>query len=366
VDTIESMVAPAPSDSEAAPFSWMVRRYWWLMTPIVFMAFVVPLLLAVTVPYFAITPGDARRIDDLIKAPPDKTFPPEGRILLATVGISNGRISVFEAVRGWLDRDTDVVQEKKILGRTPRDKFTQLNLQDMDQSKQKAEALALRRLGYTVGESGSGVLVVTVEPGLPGVGHFHQGDVITAIDKKPTLLTETMHAILAAHKPGDTVHFTVTDPKGQTRDEPVTLAARKDGTAVVGVTIVTKDFKFNLPFDVHIDSADIGGPSAGLSFTTALIDELSPGELTGGHKVAMTGTIDLDGTVGPVGGVAQKTVAVRKAGAEYFLVPPLEYKEALSRAGPHLHVVQVSTLDEALAALGRIGGDISVVKPLPK
>ena len=111
------------------------------------------------------------------------------------------------------------------------------------------------------------------------------------------------------------------------------------------------------PFDVNINVGDIGGPSAGLALTLGLIDALSTGDLTGGHPVAATGTINLDGTVGDVGGVAQKTVAVRKAGAQVFLVPPQEYATAKDEAGS-MKIYSVSTLaggprDPALARRGR-------------
>ena len=120
----------------------------------------------------------------------------------------------------------------------------------------------------------------------------------------------------------------------------------------------TKAHKFDYPFDVKIDTSGIGGPSAGLAFTLALIDDLTPGELTGGRDVAVTGTIDVNGTVGEVGGVVQKTAAVRKAKATLFLVPPGEYADAAKHAGKHLKVVKVSTLKDALAALGANGGDV--------
>jgi PDZ domain-containing protein len=105
----------------------------------------------------------------------------------------------------------------------------------------------------------------------------------------------------------------------------------------------------------------VSGPSAGLAFTLAIIDDLTPGDLTGGKRVAITGTISPDGTVGPVGGVAQKAVAARSAGAKLMLVPPQEYDDAKSHADG-MTVVRVSTLDDALRALRNNGGD-PVVPP---
>lgn len=112
-----------------------------------------------------------------------------------------------------------------------------------------------------------------------------------------------------------------------------------------------------LPFDIQIDSGSIGGPSAGLAFTLTLIDLLTEGELTGGNRVAVTGTITGGGTVGNVGGVAQKAAAAEDEGAAMFIVPIDRVEDAESTTST-LDIVGVSSLDEALAALASLGGDI--------
>lgn len=120
------------------------------------------------------------------------------------------------------------------------------------------------------------------------------------------------------------------------------------------------------PFEIDIDSGSVGGPSAGLAFTLAIIEELTPGELTGGAKVAVTGAIGIDGTVGRIGGIEQKAVAVRESGATVFLVPASQLPEELEvvreRLGPDVLLVLVDDLDEALEALRDIGGDIEAVE----
>jgi Lon-like protease len=107
---------------------------------------------------------------------------------------------------------------------------------------------------------------------------------------------------------------------------------------------------------VSFDTGDVGGPSAGLAFTLALIDVLTPGELTGGERVAVTGAIGADGTVIPVGGTAQKAAAVRRAGIGVFLVPAEDYADALQTAGD-VEVIEVTSVDGALRELVRLGGD---------
>jgi PDZ domain-containing protein len=140
------------------------------------------------------------------------------------------------------------------------------------------------------------------------------------------------------------------------REVDVKLSARDDGTPLLGITQQTWKQEFHFPFGVDIDSGQIGGPSAGLAFTLAVLDVLTPGELTGGQRIAATGTIDPDGKIGPVGGVAQKTVAVKRSGATLFLVPSEEYGQAKARAGNGLRVEKVDTLDDALKVLSSLHG----------
>jgi PDZ domain-containing secreted protein len=113
---------------------------------------------------------------------------------------------------------------------------------------------------------------------------------------------------------------------------------------------------YTYPFPIRMSTDGIGGPSAGLAFTLGIINSLSGGHLTGGHIVAATGTIHPDGTVGDVGGVKEKTVAVKRAGATLFLVPPQEYAVARAKAGAGLKVVAVSSLSQAISVLEHQGG----------
>ena len=144
--------------------------------------------------------------------------------------------------------------------------------------------------------------------------------------------------------------------------EVTLIAAPDDGRPLIGVQM--QDTRVvTIPNDIKIDfeTDNIGGPSAGLSFTLTLIDRLSQGDLTGGNKVAVTGTIDVDGNVGAIGGLQSKASAVRQAGAKYFIVPTnqgdADIAAAQKAAGPGVEIIPVKTLDEALAALQRIGGD---------
>lgn len=362
MDTIGPMVvldpvadAPSAETTDGRPALPLWQRLWWVL-PIGVAVLTLSVVLNTTLPYYAIAPGDARAVDDLIRAPEDRLHPSKGEIYLATVSL--GRVKPLAAIRGWLDRDIDVVAEEQILGKTPPARYREQNLQLMGDSKQTALVVALRQIGYDVPEHGKGSLVIQVSDGSPAKGRLEPGDTITGVDGTSVALVQEAVDRIRAHRPGQAARIDVVNPEGTSRVEEITLAER-DGHAFLGVVMRTKDRTFDLPFDVSIESGAIGGPSAGLAFALGLIEELLPGEQTAGHPIAVTGTIEIDGSVGDVGGVAQKTAAVRAKGARYFLVPPGEYEVAKKHAGKSLTVVKVATLDEAIVALGRLGGDIT-------
>jgi len=356
--TIDEMVVPGPL-AWSQPVPPAARRRWRWVAVAVVTATVLAAAIVVEVPYYAIAPGTARQVNDLIAVPAELANPPEGRVLLATVALR--RVSILEALLGWLDDDTAVVPEDEVLGDQNRREFRRENREQIADSKQVAVLVALRRLGFPVQERGQGGLVVEVTPASPATGHLVAGEVITAVDGQPTSLKQEVVDAVRARRPGEQVRLGVTSVDGAGREEVVTLAspppAAAAGGGFLGVALRTKAQVFDLPFEVTIDSGTIGGPSAGLAFTLGLLDALTRGELTGGATVAVTGTIAPDGTVGDVGGVAQKTAAVRAAGADYFLVPPGELEQARARAGKRLQVRAVASVDEAIETLAALGGE---------
>jgi len=316
----------------------------------------------IDVPYYAISPGSARRTNDLVEVPAARRFPPTGELLFVTVGV--GRLKALGWVLATRDADVEVVPERVILGTTPKGEYRQQVTQEMVDAKETAAVVALNRICERVVETGTGARVEQVEKGSPAAAAgIAQGDVVTAVEGTPVTTAGEALAILRSKAPGARLALTAIAPAGgaQPRTTTATLAARLDEPArsFLGVTLRTRQQDFSLPFDVKIDSGRVGGPSAGLEFALSIVDQLTPGEMTGGRRVAVTGTIEPDGTVGAVGGVPQKTVTVRRAGAKLFLVPKAQVAEAQAKAGTEVEVVGVETLDDAIKALGSRGGDIS-------
>ena len=319
----------------------------------------------VQLPYVLIRPGSAIRVEPVVDIEGAPTYDDDGSVLFLTVSVLDSP-NAYTTLSGWLDDDVDVLTEDEFFGDRTPEEDEELNRIAMTDSQIVATKVGLERLGYLVPVQE--YVVAGVEPDSPADGHLEVGDAITAIDAVPVTMIPDLGAAVRARPPGDPVTLTLTRAKRRKKEEEqrqeltITLATRatpdgpNEGQAQVGIFSTPR---FDFPVEVQIDTGDVGGPSAGLAFTLTILDELSPGDLTGGEKVAVTGTIDLDGAVGPIGGVAQKAVAARRAGAELFLVPAAEAAEA-RRHADGMKIAGVRDLDDALEALQRAGGE-----PLP-
>jgi len=312
--------------------------------------------------YYAIQPGTAQSVQPFITVPPAKGHPVAHPVLLTDV--EEARVTALSYLFFKLQSDTALYSVPSVTGGvSPAELDAQGNLQ-MAQAETAAKVASLRHLGYAVPATPVGAVIVGTFPGTPAYGVLNVGDVVTAVDGVPTTTAHALTTALAPYKSGQAVTFTVrrngTAPPG-----PVTLTLRRTAVEVDGERVVVTvgiepqdQVQYSYPFPISINVVNIGGPSAGLAMTLGVIDTLSGGHLTGGLKVAATGTMDASGNVGDVGGVAQKTVAVENAGASIFLVPPQEFGAAKSKDRPGLKVYAVSTLDQALRVLAANGGHV--------
>lgn len=311
------------------------------------------------VPYVALRPGSTRPVTDQVLVEGAPSYPPEESIAFTTVNV--GGTTLLEAFLGWLDDDVDVVPEERVRGDRSAEENRRYNAQLMDTSKLVAITVALRYLGHDVPIRTSGTVVRQIVDDSPAADVLALDDVIVAVDGEPVDEPDEVGTLLQPGGPGTEHVLTVERPAGSTTrlEVPITTIAAPDdpGRAVIGIAPEDRIVDFDFPVDVTIDSGNVGGPSAGLAFTLAVLDVLTPGELTGGHRVAVTGTMALDGTVGPVGGAAQKAITVRDAGYEVFLVPSDELDEVRATVGGDLEVIAVDTLAEALEALDSLGGN---------
>lgn len=321
----------------------------------------------VRLPYYRFAPGTLYPTQPLITVEGAPTYRDDGSIDFTTV--SSKKVSLLELGLAKLDPAVEIVDADKVEGNSTVEEIRQVNLEMMNDAKKIAEVVALRELGYDVVVTGTGAVVREVLDGSAASGVLDVNDTIVAMDGRPVTTAGEAVEVISGHVPGDTLTMRV-EPispdgvKGEPRDEVVTLGARADDEtkAQLGVSMGTRDTQFDLPVVISIDSQDVGGPSAGLALTLGIIDVMTPGSLTGGGRVAVTGTMDLEGNVGIIGGIQQKTFLAQRAGVKVFIVPADEADAARSFAGPDLEIIGVRTIDEALAAIAANGGDVEVVE----
>jgi len=329
-----------------------------LAAVVVLFGVVVLLLWPVKVPYYAMSPGPVEEVSGLVTIADETTYGSDGDLYLLTVGLRE--VNVFEWVEAHFDSETDLIESERIRpSGTTQEQVTRRNLESMNESIDTAIFVALARLGYEVGFSGEGAEVLQVVEESAADGNLEEGDIVEDVSGVAVSTADEAADVIRSFGIGDTI--TVGGIRGEgTFDVEVTLGPHPDieGAPMLGVVFDTANLALVLPIDVRIDSRNIGGPSAGMMYSLAVMNLLTESDLTGGNRVAGTGTIRFDETVGAIGGVRQKVYAARGIGAAYVLVPADNYEDALTAAGDKIVVVSISTLQDALDFLGSL-------EPLP-
>src|SRR4051812_24113731 len=311
-------------------------------------------VMAAPLPYVVLKPGPTVNTlgsdngAEVIQVTKGATSTSAGQLRLTTVNVQS-QVELVWAISSWFSHEEAVVPRELIYPPNQTEKqVEQQNAQEWTESQESAVTVALTKLGYPVQ-----TYVKSVTAGGAATGLLKADDVITAVNgtkiTNPNKLTDVVRA-----KPAGTAFTIAYTRAGKAGTAQISTKVGDDGkTPRLGVEIATKQPH---PFDVKIDLDKIGGPSAGLMFTLGIMDKLEPEDLTGGKIIAGTGTMDGDGNVGPIGGIPQKLVGAKKAGAQLFLVPEDNCAEALKNAVPGLPMAEVATVDDALAALKTFTG----------
>ena len=272
----------------------------------------------VPVPYVALIPGPTYNTlgpldgKPVIQISGHRTYTAPGHLNMVTVSYiggpgANPPFNIVAALQAWLSPHEAVVPQQELFppGQTQQQVVKQ-DSEQMANSQQTAQAAALCQLGIKFTTTDT---IASTISGLPAAGRLRRGDVITAVDGKPVTCRSSAATMIRARPVGRQVELTIR--RGSTSRKISLRTANYQGQPVIGVNVV-ESFKF--PFKVKINIGDIGGPSAGTMFALAIIDKLTPANLTAGKFIAGTGEISVDGTVSPIGGIQQKMAAARAAG----------------------------------------------------
>ena len=349
------------------------RRLWWAL-PLLTLGWVSLIVVIasslISVRLWELAPGSVEQVASRLsfdkKALSQVTrYPAESSVMFVTA--YGGQLTALDALVGALDPDVDVQTYKERFGESTPGVQQQIGFQSMTSAKQIAEYVAYTRLGLEASFALGAIVVnelVCLETAvaLSACKQLGVGDTITALNGELTETLAELAPLMAGKKEGEVVTLTVTPHKTSTSVERrVQLIVSPDEPNRVIIGFVPADTRtVDLPFEVGIDTDQIGGPSAGLAFTLALLDELTPGDLMGGKKVVATGTISEEEVVGSIGALQQKAVAVKAIGADVFIIPASQSDEEIAAArravGPKVTVIPVNDLAEALAALEALGG----------
>ncbi|WP_278236699.1 PDZ domain-containing protein [Isoptericola sp. AK164] len=354
-----------PRAREGVPHRRMSPRSVTLVASLLATAILAAVLMVTPAPYAIRTPGpteDTLGAQDagdgqsatevpLIEISGAETYPASGELRLTTVSVfggPGGDVLFGDVLWGWTSQERSVQPVEAIFPEpiTSEEQQEQGQAQ-MLSSQESASVAALTELGYEVPTT---MTVVAAAEGTGAEGVVEEGDVIVALDGKPVDTYPQLLAALDDVTPGDDVVLGV-EREGEPADLTVTTG-QGDDRALLGVLL---DPEYDFPVDVTIQLEDIGGPSAGSMFALGIVDLLTPEDELGGAVVAGTGTVDVDGRIGPIGGIEQKMYGALRDGAGWFLAPSDNCPQVAGHVPDGLGVVSVSTLAEARDAMGAIG-----------
>lgn len=319
----------------------------------------IAILWPIAVPYYAVSPGPVYDTSDFVTVEGGE-ISQNGELFFLTVSLKEA--NVFEWVAAQFDERVELSERQNVrpVGVSP-EQLRRESLAAMTQSKRDATFVALTHLGYEVTLIGTGALVIETVPDSAVDGVLLPDDVIVEMEGQMIGFRSDVIDFLAPIEIGETVLVTIERPNGEddvfdTQDVEIVLGPHTDDPdrPMMGVLLDNNEPIVEFPVEVFIDSQNVGGPSAGLMFTLQIIDQLTPGAITHGQRVAGTGTISIDETVGPIGGIHQKVYGAMDAGAVAVLVPAGNYEEALAAAAGRIEIVRVETVADALAFLATL------------
>jgi PDZ domain-containing protein len=297
-------------------------------------------------------PDPAHPVAPLISVAGETT--PHGGGGIYFVDVQERKASILEKLFGGLHNGASLVPASQII--TPGVTSAQqasIDAAEMKTSQNVAAAVALRTLGRKVSAVESGALIYGIEPGFPAAGQLEPTDVIVAIDGERVRNPADVSKVMKGKPPGTLVSFTVR--RGQaTKTIAIHTVPDAAGShrGIVGI-LLTQALNIRLPLRVSIDANGIGGPSAGLAFALGVLEKLGR-NVDGGHKIAATGEIFLNGNVGTIGGIEQKTIGAREAGVDAFLVPAGENARDARKYAHGLRIIPVKSFQQALHALATL------------
>jgi Lon-like protease len=315
---------------------------------------VVTLLLLWLVPSntYIFLPDRAHPVDPLVRVAGAKDTTAPGGIYFVDIFVR--KASLLERLWPGIHEGAELVPKSALLAPgSSESQRVAADAREMTRSQQIAAAVALRTAGYKVRATPTGALIEQVASDAPAAGKLLPTDVVTSVNGQSVRSPADLRRAIEGVKPGSRVRMTVRRGSGLT---PVTVRTIPDphdrSRSIIGV-FVAPSASIKLPRKVTIDAGDVGGPSAGLAFALDVLERLGK-DVDHGKRIAATGEINLDGSVGPVGGIEQKTIGVRNSGIRVFLVPAGDNAAEARRFAHGVRIVPVHSFRQALRSLATL------------
>lgn len=312
------------------------------------------------VPYVSLSPGPTYnalgdvRGKTLVKIDGRPTYATTGELDMVTVhqvGGPEGDLSLFEAMRAWLDPSSEIVPTSVIY--QPGETRAEMRLVSTAQFTGSQSDAVAAAMAYLKIPTTTTIVVSAVVADMPAEGKLKATDQILRVNGVRITSPKQVSPLVRKAKIGGTVTLElVRDGKTITEKMKTVENPHKPGVPFIGIMV---DTYTKAPFGIDFELSRVGGPSAGMVFALALIDKLTPGDMTRGQHIVGTGTIDADGAVGPIGGIAQKMVSAKRAGGALFLAPADNCPDVLGHIPRGLQVVRVATLADAVKAVTAFG-----------
>lgn len=338
------------------------RRFAGLVFLFIFTASLIGLVFAPT-PYVIERPGPVFDVLSVTEGEPvitvsgAKSYATNGQLDLLTVSVVGNRSNTpswLELALAWSDPSQKITPIDAIfpVGLTNEQSKIESSAQ-MEQSQQEAIAVALRKLGYQID---SEVYVSAVAADAPASGKLRATDFVKFVNGQKITSVDQLREQVGLYTEGEPLVITI-ERAGKLLDVSVTPVRHDAGEYRLGVTV---GLKYDFPVQIDVKLSEVGGPSGGMIFALGIYDLMTPGYLLGGEHIAGTGTIDPDGTVGPIGGIEQKIWAAKSAGAKFFFSPSDNCENLVGRTPEGIQVLKIRNFDDAVLAAEVIGQGESI------
>lgn len=338
------------------------RRLWTVNLSALVLVVMTVVAAVLPAPYVVESPGPSLNVlgeyegKDIVSVENRDGAASEGELRMTTVSVQGSPgydIPLAGVMSAWFDRDRSIMPVEALYpDDTDAEDNSLMNTVEMNGSQQEAIAAALAKQGISYSTT---TIVAGVRSDGAAANRLEPGDVVLTVNGQQVTDVASAGEAIGRTPRGQKVNVTVRR-KGE--EKSFALTPRYEGErALVGI-VLSRGFEFPVKVNFALDG--IGGPSAGMIFALAIYDEMTPGDLTGGKKIAGTGTIDEQGTVGPIGGIRQKMIGSRSDGAEYFLAPSANCDEVTGHIPEGLQVVKIDTLSDAINSVEQIASTGSI------